>query len=104
MQILSDAPLLRGADVQNGFLEPFSFRNIESHTVDEPWPSIFPANHLRLALKPKHSSIARNHAVSRSQRLAGQEHFRGLHAPSHLVIGMNLPVPAHRVFQPFALR
>ena len=37
------------------------------------------------------------------KRFAGEKHLRRFHAPSRLVIGMNLLVPAHRVFQPFTL-
>src|SRR6516164_7717389 len=104
MQILTDAPLFPRADFQNRFLETLALGNVESHAVDEPGPSILPANHLRFALKPEHSSIARHDAVRRAQRFTRKEHLSSFYSPSHLVIGMNLLIPPHRVLQPFALR
>src|SRR5579863_1918762 len=104
MQILSYALLLSRADFENRFFEAFPFRNVESHPVDEPWPAILAANHLCFTLKPKYFSVSGNDPIGRTQRLAGEEHLCSFLAPSHLVIGMNLLIPPHWIFEPFALR
>ena len=66
-------------------------------------PSVL-ANHLGFAMKPDHPAVARHHAIGRAQRTAGKKHLGRFDAPALLVVGMDVAVPAHRIFQPFFLR
>ena len=72
--------------------------------VNEPRSAVGTADHLGFTAKPNDTAIPRNYAVSRSQGFARQEHFGGLNAPALLIVGMNLLVPAHRIFKPLRLR
>ena len=72
--------------------------------MNKPGLAILAANHLGFAMKPDHAAVARQHPVGRPQRLAGKKHLGGFRAPALLVVGMNLLIPAHRIFQPFFLR
>ncbi len=68
----------------------FQIGDIECHAMDEPWLAIGAAHHPRIAVKPDHVSIARDHAIRRSQRLARQKHLRRFQAPALLVVRMDV--------------
>ena len=55
-------------------------------------------------MKPDDAAIACNHSIRGSQRLAGEEHLGSFQAPALLVIGVNVLIPADRIFQPFFSR
>ena len=70
--------------------------DIKSNAVDEPGFAVRAAHHLGVAVEPDHPSIARDHTIGRSQRLAGKKHAGCLKAPALFVVGMNVLVPADR--------
>ena len=77
--------------------------DIDSDAVNKPRPAILMPDHFGFALKPKHPAVTRHDPVRGSQGFAREEHLRRFHAPSRFVIGVDLLIPAHRVFQPFTL-
>ena len=72
--------------------------------MNTPRAAIFPAHHSGVAMKPDNAAIARNHSICGSQRLAREEHLGSFQAPALLVIGVNVLIPANRIFQPFFSR
>ena len=77
--------------------------DVEAHAMDEPGTPVLPPHHLHLALEPDEVAIAGEHPVGRPERVAGQEHLRGLDAPAELVVRMDVVVPADRILQPLRL-
>src|ERR1700691_2230570 len=104
----------RSDGIQNGgnkialllqcFFRLLQLRDIERHPLYEPGVAVVAAHHLGFAMKPDHVTVARDYAVNRSQRLAGEEHVGGFLTPTQVVFGMDVPVPAHRILQPLGLR
>src|SRR5215469_3259863 len=86
--------------LQLGLLE---VGNVEGNAMDEPRSAVGTADHSGFALEPDHPAVASHDTVGRSQGLAGKKHFGSFHAPAIFVIGMDLLVPEHRIFQPFRL-
>ena len=85
------------------FFRALKFGNVEANAMNEPWAAVFAANHLRFAMEPDDSTVTRKDAIGRPQRLAGDKHLGRLCAPTSFVVGMNLPIPANGIFQPFFL-
>ena len=85
-------------------LRLLEFRDVEPHPVNEPGLAVVAPDQPGFTMKPDHPSIPRHDAIRRSQRLPGEKHFRGFIAPAALVVGMDLLIPANRIFQPFLLR
>jgi len=83
-----------------GFLE---FGNIDGCTMNEPGRAIVALDHLGFALKPDHATVARQHSIDRTQRLAGQKNTGRFHAPTIFVVGVNLLIPTHRIVEPLFL-
>ena len=54
-------------------------------------------------MKPDDPAIACHHAIRRTQRVAGKKHLGRFGAPALLVVGMDMAVPADRIFQPLFL-
>ena len=94
----------RSCSLVQGSLRLLEVGDIDSYPMNKPGPTILPPDHLGFALKPEHPAVSRDDTVGGSQWFAGQKHFRRFHAPSRFVVRMNLLIPPHRVFQPFALR
>ena len=72
--------------------------------MDEPGRSIRMAHHAGVAVEPDRRAVARNDAVRRAQRLAGEEHACCFNAPALLVVGMDAVVPADGIFKPLFAR
>ncbi len=72
--------------------------------MNEPGPAIFPPDHLGFAVEPDDSPIPRQHTVGGPQRFARKKQLSRFHAPSLLVVGMDLLIPADGVLQPLLLR
>ena len=49
-------------------------------------------------------TVARDHAIHRAQRFAREQQPGRLARPARLVLGMDLLIPADRIFEPFRLR
>jgi hypothetical protein len=62
------------------------------------------AHDLHFALKSYDAPVPREHAINRSERLAGHKHPGNFRAPTLFVFGMNVLIPAHRIVEPFFLR
>src|SRR5271154_7377546 len=85
-------------------LDALEIRDVEGNTVNTPRASVFQAHHAGVAMEPDNAAIARDDAICGAKGLAGEEHLGGFEAPTLLVIGMNVLIPADWIFQPFFAR
>ena len=72
--------------------------------MNEPGAAVLPPHHPGIAMKPDDATIARDYPICGSQRLARKKHLGGFQAPALLIIGMNVLIPANRIFQPLLSR
>ncbi len=83
---------------------PLQIGDIEGDPMNEPWTAVRMANHLGFAMEPDHPSVAREYPVGGAQRLARKKHLGSFHTPATFIVGMNLLIPLHGIFEPFRLR
>src|SRR5207249_698983 len=95
VQILSDAPLLPGADFHYGPLDPGAYH--VGQAVQAPRPAVLSPGHRCVAVKPGNVPVMGKHPVRRSKRFTPGTKSVVFETEAFSVVRVDLVVPADRI-------